>query len=431
VTARRPVAVRRPSARAALLAAGILLGALAAACTSSAGSTSAPAMKDVAGLLARHGAAVLDHDRSAFLSGISSARRSAGFRSDQEGVFDNLVALPVTTWSYSAPVRTDDASALRAATKKYRTPAVIVRVTLHYALRGADAKPTAHDLYWTVIGEHGRAVIAGDADLAANGGTSWQGPWDFGPVTVAHGRHSIVIGHEPNGAVLRTLAATVDAAVPAVTAVWGTGWSQDVAVLVPSSPAELTADAGPSTSVNADTAAVAVSDGADPLTNATFGQRLVVNPAELDRLSALGRRIIIQHEITHIATASATSGATPRWLVEGFADYVGLLAGNQPVGVAAAELRADVRRGLVPFTLPTEQSFDTPAGSAQAYEGAWLACRLISVRAGQAGLVRFYRMVGGSDDAERALSAALRAVVHTSLAGFIAQWRGYVRAQLG
>jgi hypothetical protein len=388
-------------------------------------------MKDVAALLARHGTAVLDHDRKAFLADIASGSRSGTFRSDQEGVFDNLIALPVRQWSYSAPLPTDDASAQQAATKKYKSPAVIVRVTLRYALRGVDAIPTTHDLYWTLVREGSRVVIAGDADLRADGGTSWQGPWDFGPLTVVRGRSSLVLGHEPYGALLKTIADTVDAAVPAVTSVWGSGWSQQVAVVVPSSPQELTADAGASTSITSDVAALAVTDGADPLSNVPFGQRIVVNPGAFDRLSPIGRRIVVQHETTHIATASDTSGATPRWLVEGFADYVGLLAAHQPVGVAAAELRADVRRGRVPATLPSEQSFDLATESAQAYEGSWLACRLIAGHSGRAGLVRFYRMVGGSDDAPRALATALRAVMHESTAEFTAQWRAYLKAQLG
>jgi hypothetical protein len=430
VTARRPVAVRRPSARAAILAVCTLLGVLGAGCTSS-GSTSAPTMEDVAALLARHGTAVRNHDRSTFLADIASGSRSLAFRSDEEGVFDNLVALPVSQWSYSAPIRTDDTSAQKAAAKKYKSPALIVRVTLRYALRGVDATPTTHDLYWTLVRQGGRVVIAGDTDLRSNGGTSWQGPWDFGPLTVVRGRSSLVLGHEPYGAMLKTIADTVDAAVPAVTSAWGTGWTQKVAVVVPSSPEELTADAGASTSITSDVAALAVTDGANPLSNVPFGQRLVVNPEAFDRLSALGRRIVVQHEITHIATASDTSGATPRWLVEGFADYVGLLAAHQSVGVAAAELRADVRRGKIPATLPTEQSFDISTESAQAYEGSWLACRLIADRSGRAGLVRFYRMVGHSDDAERALVTALRTVMHESTAQFTAQWRAYLKAQLG
>ena len=46
---------------------------------------------------------------------------------------------------------------------------------------------------------------------------------------------------------------------------------------------------------------------------------------------------------------------------------------------------------------------------AQAYEGGWLACRLIAERWGQAALVRFYRAVGTSSLAPReAVAAAMK-----------------------
>ena len=98
----------------------------------------------------------------------------------------------------------------------------------------------------------------------------------------------------------------------------------------------------------------------------------------------------------------------------------------------AAELRADVRAGKVPTGLATESDFDTTGAQAQAYEGSWLACRLIAARAGQDGLVRFYRLVGAQPaDSDAAVAAGLRAVLHESTAAFTAQWRAYLRAQLG
>ncbi len=67
----------------------------------------------------------------------------------------------------------------------------------------------------------------------------------------------------------------------------------------------------------------------------------------------------------------------------------------------------------------------------QAYEGAWLACRLIAQRAGQPALVRFYKLVGASpDEPDQAVAAALRAVLHETTAQFTAQWRGYVVSTL-
>jgi hypothetical protein len=420
---------RRPTFRAALLALCVLAGLTIAGCSGP--DKSAPSLADVRALLARHGTAVLQHDRKAFIADLDTADKAAEFRDRQIGVYANLARLPLTAWSYHIESRTDSRAAEAAASRKFGSDAVIVRLSLRFAFRGVDRLPTTHELWWTFVRHDGRVVVAADSGLANAGGVSWQGPWDFGRLEVLRGEHSLVLGHAPNAAALRQVRATVESAVPAVSAVWGDDWSQDVAVIVPSSDAELAAQAGQSTDVTTQVAAVAVSDGQDPLTGALYGQRLIVNPAALARLSDIGRQITFRHEITHIASAKATTAASPQWLIEGFADYVGNLDSGQPVTTTAAELRADVLHGKAPTTLPSPASFTTAGESAQAYEGAWLACRLIAERAGQQGLVRFYRLVGASAaNADGAVAAALRRVLHESTSQFTARWRAYVEAQL-
>jgi hypothetical protein len=415
---------------AVLLAAAGVVGALGiAGCSSS--PTSAPTTKDAAALLARHGKAVLTHDRAGFVADLDPSSRATGFRNGQEDAFDNLVQLPLTGWSYRVESRTDDRAAEKAASTRFGTPALILRISLRYALRGVDRIPTSHDVWWTLVRHDGRLVIAGDDALSEAGGISWKGPWDFGPLEVIHGPHSLVLGHAADAGSLPTIAATVEAAIPAVSAVWGPQWSRDVAVIVPSSAGELTADVGRSSPVTAAVAAAAVSDGQDPRSGIVFGQRLVVNRAALGRLSAVGRQIVVRHEITHIASAQATTEATPRWLAEGFAEYVGNLGSGQRVGTAASELRASVRRGLLPASLPDEASFDADSSAAPAYEESWLACRLIAARVGQQGLVRFYRAVGASGlGTEASIAVALRSILHETTAQFVAQWRADLKAEL-
>jgi hypothetical protein len=431
VSARRSLARRRRLCTAALLAAAAVAGAGVSGCSSSSSSSAAPSLKDVVSVLTEHAKAVLEHDRKAFLAIFDTGSKAADFRGRQEDAFDNLNRLPLTTWSYDAVARTDDRESEAAATKRFGTKAVIVRMSLRYALRGVDRAPTSHDLWWTFVRRNGHATAVADTGLAQAGGISWQGPWDFGPLEVVRTAHSLVLGHVDAVNALRTIAASVDAAVPAVSAVWGTAWSRTVAVVVPSSADELAAQVGRSSSISTGIAAAAVSDGQDPLSGAATGQRLIVNSAAFARLSDVGRQIVVRHEITHIADAQATSDASPRWLVEGFADYVGNLGSGQPARTAASELSRDVRSGAVPKTLPAEAAFEGSA-AAQAYEGAWLACRLIAARAGRPALVQFYRLVGASpDNADRAVAAALARVLHESTATFTAQWRTYLKSQLG
>jgi hypothetical protein len=415
--------------RAGLLVLLLAAGSSVAGC--SAANNSAPSLADVRALLARHASAVRQHDRAAFAADLDTADQAAAFRSAQLDSYANLAKLPLRAWSYRIEARTQDRGAEVAAGRRYGGRAIIVQISLRYALRGVDRIPTSADLWWTFVRHSGRVVVAADDGLSATGGTSWQGPWDFGPLTVLRGAHSLVLGHSDNAAVLPQIAATVESSVPVVTSVWGADWPQDVAVVVPSSDQELAAQTGQSSDITTQIAAVAISAGQDPVSGRVYGQRLIINPGALARLSALGQRITIQHEITHVASAAATTGASPPWLVEGFADYVGNLGNRQPVTTIASELRADVLRGKVPAALPTQDQFATDGQTAQAYEGSWLACRLIAHLVGQSGLVRFYRLVGAAPlDPDAAVAGALRQVLHESTAQFTARWRGYVEAQL-
>ena len=430
MTSRRAAAFGRPRVRVGLLVAALLSTLTAVGCSSSP-DTSAPSMSDVSAVLAAHGRAVLAHDRGRFLAGLDDEPAAAAFRRQQAAAYANLVQVPLATWGYRVESRTDDHSFERSATKKFGHPAIIVRIALTYALRGIDRVPAEHEVWWTFVRRNGHVVIAADDGLATAGGLSWHGPWDFGPLDVVRGAHSIVIGHVGDAATLHAVAATTEAAIPAVTAVWGTGWPRAVAVIVPAGAAELAAQVGQSSTITTAVAAVAVSDGTDPLTGAVREQRLIVNPAAVQRLSAVGRQITVRHEVTHIADATATAEATPRWLVEGFADFVGNRGSGQPVTVAASELRADVRRGRLPTALPSPAAFDATGQAPQAYEQAWLACRLIAQRVGVPGLVRFYRQVGAATSGgDPAVATALRSILHESVPQFVRQWRAYLQTEL-
>jgi hypothetical protein len=144
-----------------------------------------------------------------------------------------------------------------------------------------------------------------------------------------------------------------------------------------------------------------------------------------------GRRLLITHELTHIASRAVTSDQMPGWLVEGLAEYVGNLGSGLPVRRAAAELAAEVRAGTLPAALPTAAEF-TGGRLPQAYEKSWLACRLIADRAGEAGLVRFYRVVAAAarTDPDTAVATGLRQVLRTDVAAFTAAWRSYLVEQL-
>ena len=380
-------------------------------------------------ILDRHGAAVLARDRTAFLADLDSARAAAGYRAAQAATFDNVAGVPLAAWSYQLTAPVTGGSVLADAARRYGAPVLISRVAFRYQLRDADRAPTAHDVWLTFVRRSGRVLIASDADLAGEGGVSWHGPWDFGPVVARRGVASLVLAHPADDAQLPALAEVADRAVAAVTGVWGSGWSRRVVVIIAGSQDEMRAIVG--ASEGSDTAAATVADDADPGT----GLRVVLNPVQVARLSATGLRLVMRHEVTHVATWALTrpSQTMPTWLIEGLADYVANLGSGQPVTVVAGELRAEVAAGKVAAALPANDEF-TPGGSRlpQVYEEAWLACRLIAARAGQDALVRLYRKLATSAASPQdALDAALRATLGQSTAQFTARWRHYVRAELG
>jgi hypothetical protein len=417
---------------AAALAAVTALTALTAltACGSS-GPTGAPTQAEIRAVLAHHAAALRAGSAARFLADVDTARADAPFRSRQAALVDDISDVPLAAWNYTLAAPVTDRAVAAAAARRYGAPATVVRVTLSFELAGVDTLPDRHDLWWSFVRRAGKVLLAGDDDVANAGGASWRGPWDFGPVVVAKGEHSLVLGHIENATRLASFADAVDAAVPVVRRVWGSSAPAAVAAYAPATEDEFHALVGDGT-LRTDVAAEAISSGTDPGSGRPYGQRLVLDPGADATLSAVGARIVAAHEITHLATAAVTSPTAPRWVVEGFAEYVGEIAGGQPVKVAAAELGADVAHGRVPQSLPTDAAFAAgAAGQPQAYQQAWLACRLIAARAGEAGLVRFYTLAAAPGVApDTAVAAALRQVLHATVAAFTADWRTYVKDQL-
>lgn len=386
----------------------------------------APTLSDARRVLASYAAAILSGNQQRLVADLDP--HSPRFDSQQRADFASLRRLPLRLWRYGIVGVIRDAAANQAATRHYATPVLLVHVTLFYALRGVDPVPDRHDQYLVFTERDGHTRLAGDDALTNETISSWVGPWRFGPLVAVSGARSLVLGPPDEDASLQRLASGIDAGIAGVSSVWGTGWSQRVAAIVPPDGAAYAALTGS----GRESSASAVTSGIDSGTGRPYGQRLVVNPAPFAALSPVGRRIVLTHEISHLATAAVTADITPRWLVEGFAEYIANLHTGQPVTTAAAELRAEIDRGRIPRALPTDSAF-AASGTVLAaqYEQAWLACRLIAGRVGQSGLVRFYRAVGTAlAPSAEAIAAAFRTVLHEPQEAFVRQWRAYLQAQL-
>lgn len=382
-------------------------------------------------LLAVRAAAVLAKDRSAYLATIDPQARS--FRSRQGRAFDSLTALPLRSWEYSVTV-IDPFELSNVRRAALGSTAWTVEVALRYQLEGYDEAQSKLRLYYTVVQRDGRWYLTSDRDGSSAGQRSQVGLWDLGAINVVAGEHSLVLGLGSTSRI-RQFAADADAAVTRVTGVWGVDWPGKVIVVVPDTQDQMERLAGVEDGFYDQIAAVTRRETGQQADDSA-GDRVIINPQLWAQLGTLGRRVVMTHEITHVATHDATTSSTPTWLSEGFADYVAYRGVQVPVSVSAQDVLAAVRRGRLPKVLPTLKDFEpTNERLAEVYESAWLACRLLADRYGQGKLVRFYRAVGagdlGAEPSDASLDPAFEAVFDLTTARFTSQWRSYLESLAG
>ncbi|WP_318218232.1 hypothetical protein [Streptomyces sp. SCL15-6] len=364
-----------------------------------------PVRTEVQRVLDRRAAAVLAHDRTAW------ARTGSGTG------FGNLSAVPLAAWSYRV-------------TGLHRTgDTATADVDLSYRVEGYDrgALTTARTVRLSRE-EGGRWSVDSDRPAKQSG----QQPWDQGPVRVVRGEHSLVLGVGQSTGSLRGYAELADRAVPAVSDAWDGDWARRIVVVVPESLEGMAGLLGsPASSYRG---IAAVTTGETGGREQAPADRIIVNPDAYGLLGSLGKQVVLTHETTHVATRVHTTAATPLWLSEGYADWVGYRADGREPSQAAAELTRAVSEGRVPGGLPTDEDFGFTGEAdelARAYEGGWLACRMIADQWSEDRLDAFYRAVGAHDGRAGAVEDALRDVLGTTQDAFTARWREYLREQLG
>ncbi|MFH9229820.1 hypothetical protein [Streptomyces lydicus] len=453
----------RPSrARAACCAAlcGVVLLAPLTGCGPR--TSSAARFPDVQRMLDARARAVQHRDEAGFLAAVDP--RTTAFRARQRATFGNLAGVPLTDWHYD--LDSIGAFPLPDAPAGERLAA---KVRLRYRLKGYDSAPVNAVQYLTLTRRDGRWLISSDTDGAGSGRVGTRQLWDQGPVRLVRGRHSLVLGGAGHPARLKDLARRADQAVPAVSAAWKGEWAGKVVVEAPDSVermAQLMGSDDPSGYVGI----AAVTTGEAGVRTAAPADRVIINPDAYEELNDLGRRVVLTHETTHVATRAVTTADTPLWLSEGFADWVAYRGTRRRATVAAPELTRAVHNGDLPDRLPTDADFGFRTGAdrlARAYEGSWLACRMIAGKWGEAKLLAFYRAAGQgltkaspaggatvpmeaatraptpAGPASQATGAlhrkparadrtdrALRSQLGVGLAEFTREWRAYVRKVL-
>ncbi|MFD5847666.1 hypothetical protein [Streptomyces chartreusis] len=363
------------------------------------------ARAEVQSLLDRRATAVLDRDEAAYL------------RTGARGWFGNLRAMPLADWSYrlTGLRRTGDTA--------------VADAELRYRVRGYDRAPVRAGRTLRLDLDAGGHWYV-QSDKPAKG--SAEQLWDQGEVAAVHGQDSLVLGVGQSVTQLRSYARLADHAVPAVAQAWGTEWARHVVVLVPGSLSDMAGLLGAPASSYRGIAAVTTGETGAPA--GAPADRIILNPDAYGVLGDTGKQVVLTHETTHVATRTHTTPATPLWLSEGYADWIGYLGSGRSPSQAAPELRRAVAEGRVPGSLPLDADFGFAGDAtelAQAYEGGWMACRMIADRWGEVRLAEFYRAVGGHERRAGAVEGAMKDVLGTSLEDFTAQWGDYLRAQLG
>ncbi|MEU4197441.1 hypothetical protein AB0E69_36475 [Kribbella sp. NPDC026611] len=367
--------------------------------------------------------AVANDKRTEFMDVIDP--KAAAFRTSARTIFSNLSTLPIS--SFQLRYVSDDTGALTPDRQAELggTQAWLAQVEVSWQLSGFDVKPARETLPVTFVTRDGATYAASFSERFVAG--QRRPIWALGQIDVAKGEHSLVIslGSESEA---RSYVSVADKAVESLTKVWGKNWRQKVIIYLPAQQNQMEAVLGAEPNTYTQIAAVTMAELDSPLSGAPV--RIVANPKLFEELGKQGRRIVLTHETTHVAS-TATASPVPLWLAEGFADYVAFTAVPVQDESAAKELFKAVRAGKVPATLPSAEAFAATATDLpQAYESAWLACRLIAEREGQAKLVKFYRAVHASRS-QTGLADAFRTVLGTTEAEFVAEWQKYLKRLAG
>ena len=436
-SARSRAAGRWHLSRRAALSLLLVLAAFVPAAAAPAGGSAVPARTQaeraeiVRDLLAERTAAVVSDDAARWTATFNPV--GTDFTARQDALFAALVGLPLATWTYSYAGVGPALDPVRA--RELGPGAFTAKVRLGYRLAETDHRDVQRDHELTITRFDGRWLVADDEHNGGVGRTQ-PDPWDLGSVDVARGRFSLVLSRPgAAGSSDPGLAGLADRAVEQVQELWRGPWPGRVVVIVPADVGEMARLIGErdprGVAGLAQMAAVTTGQPTGEPGGVTTGNRIVVNPDVFAALTETGRRVVLTHEATHVATRTLGGAPVPSWLAEGFADYVAHRGAGSGVEEIAGDLLAQVRIGGAPARLPEEVDFDASRGPVSvSYSLAWLAVRHIARTHGEARLVEFYLTAaagpttgaGAREGPAAATDAALGEVLGVSREQFSEAW---------
>jgi len=225
--------------------------------------------------------------------------------------------------------------------------------------------------------------------------------------------HAVSLGGSRTDVLLNRIRADLGDAVSAVERFWGTDWTREIAVVATGTQAQFVTEARLDPRGQwGDIAAVAVADQVDLAGQAASGQRIVLAPGAAD-MSDSALRIVLTHELFHLAARTGTALDAPRWLTEGVADFVA----RPPAPVP--------RTAGIDTTLPTDADLDQPGPPrSTGYDRAWWFARFVADTYGVDGLRRLYTLACGPGHGD--LDTAVREALGVDLVGLRNRWAAWL-----
>jgi hypothetical protein len=372
-------------------------------------------------LLDRRAAAVAKHDEKAFLADVNPA--DTRFVARQKTEYENLVALGLSsfTLTLTKPDRYDQPS----DATRYGGPARRVGVTVKYAVTGLDTTPDAEPWIPTFAYTGGRWLLVNEESAGASGGLPFGvggQPWEARPVTVVRTAHVVAVISKEDADIAPHLVDLAERGVTNVMKVDKAGWDGKILLTAVSDQKVFQSYFDSSPDKLGQIEAVTIprynevpewDSGARVVLS-----RVVFNPATLGRGDAELLHTLT-HEFAHAALGLKTNDNTPRWLVEGIAEYVAYATESVPDSLAA-----QYARRVSATDLPPDGTF---YDSAEHYVLAWLAVKLIAQKYGADKPFALYDFFVSSSDEDSAFQSTLG----VSRATFVQQWLGYLNQLRG
>ncbi len=430
----RPGARSRRGSRPAaglvlLLLASTLLALLLSGCTELTGGGSAatggtqpgassdatrPIRQAVAELVKTRSTALSKRNPDAWASTVADP--ASDFGVEQLALHKRMDMLPISSLT------------MKGVTVEPRTDATdgaawVANLTLGYQLDGFDRGQRLYNVSYlltqTPNGWRFSGIGPGQNELQL---------FDLSGFNILKSPKTLVVGDTSESS-MRAYLALGDAAYTRVAAIWGQALPS--VIVAPKSVEELGALLGQDPARLGQVGAIT----AGPLTDGavTTTDRVFINPVTVEKLSKVGREVVVTHELVHVTVRGTTTRTPPLWLAEGFADDVALKPTGLPVRTVAAELIKNVKAGKGPTGLPTAEAFDPKVSTIEpAYNAAWLAVSQMRQDFGQEKVVAFYRAVAGTPETVPAGSTddlakeAFQSVLGTTQDAFVASWLAYL-----